>query len=301
MRREIGALLQAELAGSPRFSATVAGALEAQRKGSALEGARWLLLTLSACEGAGGDWRNAVPAAAAIELFITAGDLLDDIEDGDIPAAEVPHSANVACALLLLSGKAALRLKEGARAAAVLAAISGAGVRSCVGQHLDLTFETRDTVTEQAWLEMTDLRSGSLLECACRVGVIAGGGDEQQIDTYGRFGHLLGIAGQISNDLHILNSPSGRSDIARRKKTFPLMYALNNVEGRDRDTLLACCGAQSASTNDEVRRILERLGAFYYSTFVAEEYRLKAFQVLRDAGVAARTISRFETATTVRG
>ncbi|MDO8491846.1 MAG: polyprenyl synthetase family protein, partial [Dehalococcoidia bacterium] len=199
VRLEIGSLLKAELAGSPEFMGMVAGALEAQRKGNALEGARWLLLSLAACEAAGGDWNEAVPAAAAIELFITAGDLFDDIEDRDIPSSDVPHAANVACALLLLSEKAALRLKDGRQAVAVLHAISGAGTRSCAGQYQDIRYEACESVTEQAWMDMTDLRSGSLVECVCRVGAIAGTDDEQQIETYARFGRLLGIAGQISN------------------------------------------------------------------------------------------------------
>lgn len=303
MRLETGSLLDAELAGSPEFKELVAGILEVQRKGNALEGARWLLLTLAACEAVGGDWRDAVTAAAAIELFITAGDLLDDIEDGDTPRGDVPHSTNVACSLLLLSEKAALRLSDGRVAAGVLQTISGAGIRSCAGQYLDISYERTDSLSEQSWLDMTALRSGALLECVCRVGAIAGGGDERQIDIYARFGRLLGIAGQISNDLHVLNSDPPGSDLARKKKTFPLVYALNNAEGRDAEALRAYSRRENSDCEDfeEIRRILVQSGAFYYSTFVAEEYKLKAFQVLRDAGVVPEIVSRFESVTTARG
>src|SRR5579885_2653923 len=55
----------------------------------------WTLMPLCCCGAACGDWRRAVPAAAAVELYVNALELLDDLADGDGCSTVQRHGAAV--------------------------------------------------------------------------------------------------------------------------------------------------------------------------------------------------------------
>lgn len=300
VRHNIKWLLEQELAESPEITRFVSRALGFHAQYGIEKGGKWGLFTLAACQAAGGKWEEAVPAAVAMEFFRAAGDLFDDIEDCDLIVEDaLPQATNAATVLLFLTIKAASQLEKREKALLTITAIGEAGIRSCRGQSYDLAYETIPSISEETWLHMTDLRSGSLVGCASKVGAIVATDNGQTIESYAQFGRNLGIAGQILNDLHSLSSSSGKSDIARRKKTFPLVHALNNAEDRERKVLQEFCSGDEPvppEMEEDIRQIILRSGSLYYSAFVAEEYRLGAFHFLREAGVSTQVISELEAA-----
>src|SRR5690606_23856455 len=91
--------------------------LPLRQPGKVLGGApspRWVMLVCAASRAAGGAQAATARVAAAVELFVAAADLFDEIEDGDasavVTASSLGQAANVASALLMLAQECLARL-----------------------------------------------------------------------------------------------------------------------------------------------------------------------------------------------
>lgn len=194
------------------------------RPGRLLAGATplWVGLPLACAAAAGGDPAAAVPTAVALEIMAAGLELLDDLEDGDLPSGDplltagLPRLTNAATGLLTL-GLSALPGAAGAElAAAVLTAAAG--------QDADLAGEGAG-LGEAACLRIAAAKSAGLLACAARLGALAGGAPAALVAGYGRFGHHLGLAAQFHNDLRAADPAATHNDLARRKPTVLLAAA----------------------------------------------------------------------------
>lgn len=265
------------------------------------------LLTLLIAEAAGGECGLAASAAAAVEFLFAAAEVFDDLEDGELgdwpcSPAEV---LNVGCVLLMLAGRAALRLAEkgapGALLASVLDSLSSVGLRGCHGQHLDLGSESRLDVGYDQYLTMARLKSGSFIEGACRAGASVGTQDPAVIDRFGRFGAELGVIAQIRNDLRELAGiKESDSDLLRRKKTLPVIYALSQAEGKDRELVGAFFRPDGFPPGDhpleEVRGAVVEAGGLHFACVVLEIFRSRALAILESlpvSGTAKEMLARF--------
>lgn len=260
---------------------------------------RWSLLPVIVYGSCGGEGPRSTPAAAAIDLWLAAGDVFDEVEDRDVPGLwqEIgeAQALNAGTALLLLSRLSVNRLLDrGFRESLVLSAareIDRAGIRSCVGQHLDLLNEDLMDVTEKDYIEMTTLRSGSLIECACRIGAVLAEKDQQTIDAFGRGGRNLGVFAQIVNDVRSLDTIHGKkSDLVRKKKTLPVVYGLEVGSADDRRFLSQVfigAGPVTDCSQARMKSVLANLGATDYCSLVADLYLEKGLDEFRAAGMAA--------------
>ena len=101
----------------------------------------------------------------------------------------------------------------------------------CEGQHMDMSFEKRDDVSEYEYLEMVKKKTGVLYAAAAGIGAILGGGNAQQTKTLYNFGLNTGIAFQIQDDLIDLLTPSEKSgkdrasDLREGKQTLIMIKA----------------------------------------------------------------------------
>jgi geranylgeranyl pyrophosphate synthase len=186
--------------------------------------ARWARLVWTCCSAAGGPWEDAVPMAAAVELFMVALDVLDDEEDGDESPLRAELGAartlNVATGLLLLAQQGLLATAEGATATGILL---DAALRACAGQHADLAAEPYRHVSPTDALAVTAGKSAPLVAAACRLGAFAAAADAPTQELYERFGWYLGMAAQLANDLAAIRpGTSGKTDIALGRPTLPL-------------------------------------------------------------------------------
>ena len=261
----------------------------------------WPLLPLMVCEAVSGDFTQALPAAAALQLLMAAGDVFDDIEDADsedsLAAKHGPGlSANAATALLILAEKALLRLKarniEDNVIFQVMDSINSGYTAACAGQHLDLRLSAQSPVPEDRYLEIISLKSASQVECACRAGALLATRDSTLIDKFTLFGHNLGMAAQITNDIQ--GTLKG-NDIVKKKITLPALYALNQAEDEDRIYLEQVFSPQSQPVvnMETVRDLFFRTGAVYYATLKMEIYRQAALETLaeiKEAGINAERL-----------
>lgn len=202
----------------------------------------FLLLT---CEAQGGDWRQALPAAAAIELLHNFTLIHDDIEDRDRTRRGrptlwaiwgEPQAINAGDALFALAYRSLFNLqKTHVPPETVLRAVNlytDAILHITEGQHLDLSFEAESEVDEATYLTMIEGKTATLLGLACELGGILAGAPAARLAALREFGVELGLAFQMQDDwLGLWGNPAqtGKpvgSDLRNRKKTLPILYGM---------------------------------------------------------------------------
>lgn len=263
-------------------------------------------LCLACCEAAGGRPETALPAAAALELFHNFTLVHDDIEDASHRRHGrrtvwsiwgTAHGVNTGDGLFALAERTLLRLTDRGvppervlRAAAVL---NEACLRLCEGQYLDLSFEERQDVTRPEYMAMIEGKTASLMAASAMIGALAGGAPGELIDALERFGRSLGLAFQVQDDLlgvWGLEEDTGKpgADIRDRKKSFPVVYALESAETADRMRLADLYRVPELGEPEvaEVLAILDRCGARAATTREAERLAADAIETLASLDLA---------------
>ena len=258
------------------------------------------VLCLLACEAVGGQVGQALPAAAAVELVHNFSLIHDDIED---QSSTRRHRATVwklwgeAQAINCGDGMytaAFLKMSQlqdrGVDAQRVLAAqrVLGETCRSLTeGQYLDMRFEAEAEVELDPYLWMIRCKSAVLIACSTHLGAFLGGADTETVSSYRQFGENLGMAFQVIDDIlgiwgaEDVTGKSTATDILSRKKTLPIVYALDDAELRAiyaQETIEACDVAR-------VVDILDRKRARDYAEQLASKYSEQAVRHLRQTGM----------------
>ena len=206
------------------------------------------LLTLEFCWLVGGDPKKALPFACSIEMIHTYSLIHDDLpcmDNDDFRRGRPSCHKKFGEATALLAGDGLLTKAFGVAAEAELPGdviteavktlSAFAGPEGMVaGQMIDLTNEKVPPTASV--LELTyRLKTSALLQAACRMGVLAGGGNEAQLAAAGDYAYKLGMAFQIVDDIldvtgdaAVLGKPVG-SDAANGKVTFVTLLGLEGA------------------------------------------------------------------------
>jgi geranylgeranyl pyrophosphate synthase len=254
------------------------------------------------CEAISGHYEQALPAAAALQLLMAAGDVFDDIEDADssesLSARYGPAIAiNVANTLITMGEAAITRLKaRGVEDYIIVQAmdvVNSYCITACAGQHLDLSLASKMDISEDIYVRVTGMKSASQVECACHIGALLATANQEFINTFTIFGHNLGMAAQITND--ILGVTRG-SDILKHKITLPVIYVLTQRGGKARNQLELTFSKQSEPMLDatQIRDLLFRTGAIHYAMIKMESYKQRALDTLSKAEGAGANIERLK-------
>ena len=256
------------------------------REGRPVEGRSGKLLRptlcLLSCEAVGGDWRSALPAAAALELLHNFTLIHDDVEDASRQRRGretlwslwgQPQAINAGDGMFALAHVALLRLgSRGHPPERVLEAVrmlDEAALRLCEGQHRDLAYVEEPDITRQRYLEMVEGKTAALLAASGGIGALLGSGAAELSEALHAFGRRLGLAFQIRDDLlgiwgdeQETGKPAG-DDLRAGKKSYPVVVGLERASPEERTallSLLARCERDDAAVQ-ETRALLERLGA----------------------------------------
>jgi geranylgeranyl diphosphate synthase type I len=194
-------------------------------------------IALLAAEAVGGSAESALPGAVAVELVHNFSLLHDDVMDGD---EQRRHRATVwrvfGTPAAILAGDAlltlAMEILDRAGAASASSCLTTAVQRLITGQALDVDFERRTDVTLEECLDMAAGKTAALMRCAAELGALLAGADTRAQRLTGEFGHHLGMAFQLVDDLlGIRGAPevTGKpvlADLRVRKKSVPVVAAL---------------------------------------------------------------------------
>lgn len=199
-----------------RFHGEPQGVLFESIEYSLLSGGKRLrsTLVLEFCRMIGGEWKKALPFAAAIEMIHTYSLIHDDLpcmDNDDFRRGKPTNHKVYGDAMAILAGDAlltdAFTVASTAQlpAQAVLEAIQVlsecAGSLGMVGgQVLDIQSQNR-MLTEQEVLDVQTRKTGALIRAACAMGAIAGGATPEQYDAACQYAAGLGLAFQIRDDM----------------------------------------------------------------------------------------------------
>jgi geranylgeranyl diphosphate synthase type I len=270
-------------------------------------------LCLLCCEAVDGDWRRALPAAAALELLHNFTLIHDDVEDAS-PQRHGRESLwslwgeaqaiNVGDGMFALAHVALLRLREldhpAERVLQVAQTLDEATLRLCEGQHRDLAYAQEREISRADYLAMVDGKTAALLAASSSIGALLGGAAAEAIDALHEFGRRMGLAFQIRDDVlgvwgdvKETGKPTG-DDLRSGKKSYPVVVALERASPEEREALRTLL-ADSELDDDDVQRacsLLERLGAREESERAAHEHAEAAIASLD--GVSLRPQQRRE-------
>ncbi len=263
------------------------------------------LLGLLAYASITGEYEPALPGAAAVELGHNFSLVHDDIEDGDVERRHrptlwakhgIPQAINTGDMLFSLSRVALHRLTDlgfsDTKVLRLTRLYDTTCVALCEGQYIDIwTSEHDETMSVELYFDMIGRKTAALISASIEAGALLATDDEAVIARYRAFGWALGLAFQLNDDLLGIwgeEQATGKepTDLARHKKTLPVIYALEHAGPEDRARLVAIQAADAPTLADvaEAIAILERSGARDYTRDEARRHRDAALAELDAAG-----------------
>lgn len=196
------------------------------------------VMTLAFCDMLGGQWREALPFACALELVHTYSLIHDDLpcmDDDDLrrgrPTCHKVYGETMAVlagdalqgeAFGLIAAAPAMTAQQRIDAVAVLSAACGGG-GMVAGQVLDMDHLAQG----EADLRLLHrLKTGAMLQAAAELGCVAAGADDGLRQRARDYGCHIGLAFQVRDDVLDVVADQGElgkpigSDRAEGKRTF---------------------------------------------------------------------------------
>ena len=209
------------------------------------------LLVLMSAKSFGTDVKEALPAAAAIEIFHNFTLLHDDIMDNaplrrGKPTVFKKWGENIAILsgdTMLVWAYKMLEAYDGGVYKKLNSLLNKTAIEVCEGQQMDMDFENREDVSITEYIEMIRLKTAVLLGVALQFGGIIAKASEEDLRRISDFGIKLGLAFQIQDDYLDTFGDSDTfgkrigGDILDRKKTFLYLTALQEASAEDRTNL----------------------------------------------------------------
>ena len=261
-------------------------------------------LLLLACEACGGDWRQALPAAAALELLHNSLLVHDDIRDESPGQRGRPtvwwqwgaaQAINAGDGLYTLARLAPLDLDGRGVAHDRILAAARLLDQTCLevraGQYDELVSRGRPSVTSDEYEEMALSTAGAVFACALGIGAVVAAGQGGESRRLGDAGRALGAAHQMQGDVLDLwgsgaeGVPAGNG-LRRGKKGLPVVLGLSHAEGAEADRLRAlCAGPVDDAAVREVTAVLDGMGIRDLCAEAANRHWERCVESLRGSGL----------------
>jgi len=217
----------------------------------------------------GGQTKNAIDAAIAIEIFHNFTLVHDDIMDN----APLRRGKPTVCKkwnkdIAILSGD--VMLVEAYQSlikcnpvylVEILAVFNESAIKVCEGQQFDMNFENSSSVNIDDYLKMIELKTAVLLGTSLKIGTILSGADSEDAMNMYEYGKNLGVAFQLMDDiLDLYGNPKkfGKrigGDIIANKKTYLLLKAQEIAKGSIRKELEFCLSSNVLEEELKVGKI----------------------------------------------
>ncbi len=233
------------------------------------------------------DLDKLLPLAVALELIHMATLVHDDVVDSSLTRRGIPTvkarwgnkiSTHLGDYLL---GKSLILIShyENPLITRVLADTS---VKMCEGEILQISssFNTNQTIKD--YFYRINRKTALLISASCQLGAVACGAPAHLHQTLRRFGHHIGMAFQITDDILDMTAKQAKlgkpvgGDLKQGIITLPAIYALQNSPERERLHQLVIKPDKSDEEVDEAIALIEKCGGLDYSSDIARKYINKA-------------------------
>jgi len=211
------------------------------------------VLALEFCKAFSGDFKNAVPAACALEMVHAYSLIHDDLpcmDDDDMRRGKPSNHKQFGEALAVLAGDGLLTLAFetlsrddtvgmlGAQKTVELIktlSVASGEYGMLGGQVIDVLNEGKG-LSDEAHSEMVSMKTGALIRAAVHCGCISGGADAEKTQKALEYADLIGRAFQITDDIldvigdsAVLGKNVG-SDEKDNKVTFVTVYGIEKAQ-----------------------------------------------------------------------
>ncbi|MCL4495764.1 MAG: polyprenyl synthetase family protein [Firmicutes bacterium] len=234
--------------------------------------------------------RKLVQVATAVEMIHMATLVHDDIIDDavlrrGIPAVRSQFNDTVAVLAGDFLFALAFRLFSSAGDLAIVDIAAKVVHVMCVGE-IHQNMDHGQVASEDAYWRRIEAKTGFFLETSCRLGAIATGAPEGIEMLLGQYGHHIGLAYQVVDDLldwlatpETLGKAVGE-DVAAGVYTLPIIYALaSDRQGSRIEKILS--GPHPETQVEELRHLLDKSGALQYAKSQAGRHIDQALEVCR--------------------
>ena len=208
-------------------------------------------LCLIACHTLGGNPKQALYPAVALELLHNFTLIHDDIMDqSELRRGQESVYKKWGSSTAILAGDTLLGLSYdlmlkhttiGSNKCYSL--MTTTFIQICEGQQMDMDFERRKVVPVEEYLEMIRLKTAVLLAACMKAGAISAHASPETQNAFYNFGINIGLAFQIQDDLLDVYSQTEKlgktigDDINTNKKTFLSTKAMELLQGEELATL----------------------------------------------------------------
>lgn len=261
------------------------------------------VLTLLTTDIFEADYKKALDAALAIEVFhnfsLVHDDIMDDAplrrgkmtvhEKWDINTGILSGDAMLIMAYQLFENYDATTFQSLAKL------FSKTALKVCEGQQDDIDFETRNDVKISEYLKMIEYKTAVLIAAAMQMGaIVANASNEDQQSIY-EFGKNLGIAFQLQDDyLDAFGNPEtfGKQiggDIIENKKTYLFLKAIEFSSEEDKKELINLYRSNGDNTTkiETVKQLFIKSGSSEATKKAIEGYTKKAYLVLESLNISS--------------
>lgn len=267
-------------------------------------------MVAKSCEMFGGNSKMAMPAAAAVEMIHNFSLVHDDIMDNDdirhgVPAVHKRYGMPLAIlAGDILFSKAFQLLAINCKRVGLveksisemIARLSTACIYVCEGQATDVDMASnRKFSAESQYINMISKKTAALFDVSCALGVLSTVDHvREDVENLSSFGRNVGIAFQLIDDLiGIVGDPkiTGKAvgnDIREGKKTYPILLALRNAKGENKNKILKVFSSKSTSSVDleEAVKTISVIGIDQHVRNAAKTYiyrAIKSIEIYEDS------------------
>ncbi len=256
-------------------------------------------LAMASCEALGGDYRNALPVAASVDLIYNFTLVHGDVQAGRTDPGDRPsiwwvwgpaQAINAGDGLHALGRTTMMRLAQkevpADRVLRAVRSLDQACLSLCEGQYMDLQFQDQMLVSTADYLDMIGRKAGALASCAAESGAMAAGAAEEVSSNFAQMGRSMGMAWQIARDIDDLWGEHGDgitpSNVLNKKKSLPLIHTLETAKVSVKRELGAIYMKRVLEDSDIAKmiEILDSAGARQASQAKAQELVDQALSAL---------------------
>ena len=265
-------------------------------------------LLLLACEAYGGSVQDALPAAAAVEMFHNFTLLHDDIMDNAVvrrgkPSVFAKWGENVAIlsgdAMMIYSYHLLHRVPE-SKLARIMGIFTPMALQVCEGQQYDMDFETCSKVSVVEYMRMIELKTSVLLAGSAMIGAVLGDASDEECRKVYNYALELGLAFQLQDDL--LDSYGNESELGKKiggdilegKKTFLMMQAMSHADEPKREILRSTYKDATLSAEEKIARVKEVYDALDIRRITEQQISTRferAISILDSLSVGAEAVA----------
>jgi len=239
-------------------------------------------LAFLTCQLLGGKEKDAIYAAAGLEILHNYSLIVDDIIDNSElrrgkPTVWHKFGQSIASCIGIDYAAAIFEAASKSKKPVEISNLFALTLKTIVdGEILDILFERAGRgkepyilknryvkITEKDFFDMIGKKTAALFRACCQVGGILAGASKEKISALGNFGYNLGLAFQIQDDIldifgdeKAFGKKIGKDIVERKGGNIIIMLALENLPKKEKDKILTIM-QKTKVTAGEIREIMK--------------------------------------------